>query len=184
MAATAQKELSVDEFLAWSAGRGLRFELHDGQPVSMSPERVTHTVTKGAAYFALRRAIERAGAPCRALTEGATVRVDARTAYVPDALVHCGPPPPPAAVEISDPLIVVEVLSPSTAVIDHGAKLRGYFSVPGLEHYLILDADDRMLIHHKRGQGALIETRIYADGVLRLDPPGIELAVAEMFAPP
>jgi hypothetical protein len=38
------------------------------------------------------------------------------------------------------------------------------------------------VIHHKRGQGDVIETRVLADGVLRLDPPGLEAPVAEMFA--
>ena len=94
----------------------------------------------------------------------------------------CGPPPPGDALEITDPVIVVEVLSPSTAAIDHGPKLMGYFSLPSLAHYLILDPERRVAIHHKRGQGDIIETRILSEGVVRLDPPGIEAPVAEMFA--
>jgi hypothetical protein len=49
--------------------------------------------------------------------------------------------------------------------------------------YLILDPERRVAIHHKRGQGDIIETRILSEGVVRLDPPGIEAPVAEMFAP-
>ena len=59
----------------------------------------------------------------------------------------------------------------------------GYFSLASVEHYLILDPERRSLIHHKRGRGDIIETRILSEGVIRLDPPGIEAAVAEMFAP-
>ena len=66
---------------------------------------------------------------------------------------------------------------------DHGAKLEGYFSLSSAIHYLILDADSRKTIHHKRGQGDVIETRIVSDGVSRLDPPGLEIPVADMFAP-
>lgn len=80
-------------------------------------------------------------------------------------------------------MIVVEVLSPGPAVRDHGAKLEGYFSLSSAIHYLILDADSRKTIHHKRGQGDVIETRIVSDGVSRLDPPGLEIPVADMFAP-
>jgi Uma2 family endonuclease len=52
------------------------------------------------------------------------------------------------------------VLSPSTAAIDHGLKLTAYFSLPSVEHYLILDPDRRVVIHHKRGTGDAIETRL------------------------
>ena len=59
----------------------------------------------------------------------------------------------------------------------------GYFSPPGLAHHLILDPERGVAIHHKCGQGDIIETRILNEGVIRLDPPGIEAPVAEMFAP-
>ena len=80
-------------------------------------------------------------------------------------------------------MIVVEVVSPSTAAIDRGLKFEGYFSLPSVEHYLILDPERRVVIHHKRGQGDIIETRILSEGMVRLDPPGIEAPVAEMFPP-
>ena len=68
--------MTVDEFLVWAEGRDGRWELQDRAPVSMSPERVAHTETKGEAYSALENAIAVARAPCRALTEGAAVRID------------------------------------------------------------------------------------------------------------
>jgi hypothetical protein len=49
-------------------------------------------------------------------------------------------------------------------------------------HYLILDPERCVLIHHKRGQGEIIETRILTEGLVRLDPPGLEAPVADMFA--
>jgi Uma2 family endonuclease len=115
--------------------------------------------------------------------DGMTVRVDAGDAFQPDALVVCGRLPAPEAVEIANPVIVVEVPSPATAARDHGAKLEGYFALPSVVHYLILDGDSHRAIHRRRGQGDVIETRILSEGVLRLDPPGLEVSVAELFAP-
>ena len=112
-----------------------------------------------------------------------TVRTAARTAFEPDALVYCGPRLPPRTIEIADPLIVVEVLSDGTAARDHGVKPAGYFSLPSVAHYLILDADNRTAIHHKRAPGDLIETRILKGGQLRPDPPGLAIPVQDMFAP-
>jgi Uma2 family endonuclease len=183
MSTAAEKLMTVDEFLGWAEGREGRWELYDGLPIAMSPERVAHLVTKATAFLALTRALDRAGAPCHVLPDGATVRVAANTAFEPDALVYCGKRLPPGAIEVPSPVIVVEVLSERTAARDHGVKLAGYFSLPSLAHYLILDPERRTAIHHKRGQGEVIETRILTSGPLRLDPPGLELAVAELFAP-
>lgn len=183
MSTAAKPLMTVDEFLGWAEGRDGRWELQDGEVIAMSPERVAHLETKAEAMFALRNAIERAKAPCRVVRDGATVRIAARTAFEPDALVYCGSRLPPAAIEIPGPLIVVEVLSEGTAARDYGVKLAGYFSLPSLAHYLILDPDSRMAIHHKRGQGEVIETQIFQDGVLRIEPPGLETPVRDLFAP-
>jgi Uma2 family endonuclease len=183
MSTAAEKLMTVDEFLGWAEGREGRWELYDGRPIAMSPERLTHVETKAEAWTALRRAVERAGAPCHAVPDGMTVRISARMAFEPDALVYCGERLPPRTIEVPSPVIVVEVLSEGTEARDHGVKLAGYFSLPSLAHYLILDPERRTAIHHKRGQGEVIETRILTSGPLRLDPPGLELAVAELFPP-
>jgi Uma2 family endonuclease len=54
--------------------------------------------------------------------------------------------------------------------------------VPGLQHYIIVDPDRPLLIHHKRGLGNAIETRIASGPSLRLDLPGLELDLAEVLA--
>lgn len=177
MTAVARPQLTVDEFLASADRRDGRWELLDGELVAMPPERLVHTETKFEVVAALRSAIQRSNAPCHAVPDGATVRIAARTAFEPDALVYFGPRLPPDAIEIPEPLIVVEVLSEGTAARDHGLKLAGYFSLPSVAHYLILDPVSRTAIHHKRGEGDLIETRILKGGRLRLDPPGLEAPV-------
>jgi Uma2 family endonuclease len=173
--------MDVDAFLPWAEGRQGRWELRDGRPVLMSPERAIHALTKFSAQIALKEGVRRAGLPsCRVFPDGMTVRINPRTAFEPDALVVC-PPPTDLNTEIPNPVIVVEVLSPSTAADDHGIKLDGYFSLPNVAHYLILDADRRVMIHHRRGQAGAIETRVPRDGVVVLDPPGFEAQVAEFF---
>lgn len=180
MTARRKPDMTVDEFLAWSATAPGRWELVEGQPVAMAPERARHAETKFAVQSALAGAIRAAGLPCRMLPDGMTVRIDARTAYEPDALVYCGAPIDPDAVEVPEPVIVVEVLSPGTGAQDTGAKLAGYFRVASVQHYLILDPVRRIVVHHRRGDG-LIETRIVSEGWIRLDPPGLEIRAEEVF---
>ena len=180
MSDAAEKLMNVDEFLVWAEGREGNWELHDGAAVLMAPERIRHTFVKTNAAIALANAVRRAGVRCLALSEGVTVRVAARRAFVPDASVLC-PPPGDDELTTANPLIVVEVLSPSTAAFDHGAKLEGYFSLASLAHYLLIDPDRRVLIHHSRGRGDVIETRILHEGAVRLDPPGLAFDVGELF---
>lgn len=182
MAESAPSNLTVDAFLDWAEGRPGRFELEGGAVIAMAPERIGHLLAKTAAFNALSQAVSRAALPCQALPDGAAVRIDARTLYEPDALVFCGATPPLDALAIVVPVIVVEVLSPSTGRRDHHEKLIGYFAVPGVQHYLIVDAERRVLVHHAR-RGDEMATRILHDGPLHLDPPGLALEVTELFAP-
>jgi Uma2 family endonuclease len=176
-------EFTADEFIAWALEQPEgRFELDNGVVVAMAPERVTHAIAKGNAFIALRNAIGARGLACQALPDGMSVRVNDRTVYEPDALVRCGPPLPGDTVQIIDPVIVVEVVSPSSRGIDRGVKLAGYFSLPSVRHYLIVDTDMRLVIHHHRGEDGRIEVRILHDGPLTLDPPGLAIEVRDIFA--
>jgi Uma2 family endonuclease len=176
--------MTADEFIAWAMEQpeGKRYELVAGEVVAMAPERVGHGRMKGRAYTSLQEAIRVAGVGCEALPDGMSVRVDADTIYEPDALVRCGPPIDDNAVEIADPIIVVEVVSPSSRRRDTGSKLEDYFRIPSLRHYLIVKTENKAIIHHHRNDEAgEIATHIIRDGVLRLDPPG--LVVTGLFAP-
>lgn len=184
MTAIPRERMTVDEFLVWAEGRQGRWELEDGQAMAMSPERVLHARVKYYMQSALARAIRKAMVSCQMLPDGMTVRINAEMAFEPDALVHCGAALPDDAVEVRTPVIVVEVLSESTARRDHGTKLKGYFSLPSVQHYLIIDADKKMIIHHKRGPGAPIETMIISAGVIQLDPPGLAVPVDDLFGDP
>ena len=172
--------MTVDEFLAWAESREGRHELIEGEVFAMSPQRVAHAVVKLNAVNALRAAIAKSDAPCRALPDGLTVRISKTTAFEPDALVYCGPPISGDAIEVPAPIIVVEVISPGSQYIDTSLKLRGYFQVSSVMHYLVIDPERSLLIHHRRGEGDLLTTRIAADGEVRLDPPGLTLTLSDI----
>jgi Uma2 family endonuclease len=110
-----------------------------------------------------------------------TVRVDDTTAYEPDALVYCGPKLAKTELEVPHPVVIVEVLSPSTRHIDLSLKLTGYFRLPSVAHYLIVNPTQPVVLHHARGDGDEIHTRVVTEGSIRLDPPGLELAVADIY---
>jgi Uma2 family endonuclease len=182
MSAQPKARMTVAEFLAWAEHQPGRHELVDGEVYAMSPQRARHTRTKYRVQNALDRAIDAAGLPCEMLADGMTVQVDADTAYEPDASVQCGASIADDAITATHPEIVVEVPSPSTGHVDTGQKLAGYFRVPSVMHYLIVDPRKAMVIHHRRRADDLMETRIASAGILDLHPPGLRIPVAEFFA--
>jgi Uma2 family endonuclease len=175
MTALPTRKFTVDEFLAWAEGQPGRYELYAGRIYAMAPERAGHARLKYKVHKELERAIERAGIDCHMLPDGMTIRVDVDTAHEPDALIYCGAEVDDDVVEITNPMVVVEVLSPSTRRIDASAKLAGYFQVPSVQHYLIIDPEGRPTILHSRQPDGRILTQLSSDGSLRLDPPGIEV---------
>jgi Uma2 family endonuclease len=178
-----QTAFTADQFIAWALEqpRG-RFELDNGIVVAMAPERVNHSRAKLNATIALREAVDVRGLACEALPDGVSVRVNDRTVYEPDAMIRCGPMVPSEVVLIDDPVVVVEVVSPSSRGIDAGVKLASYFSLPSVRHYLIVDTDKRVVIHHHRGEEGLIGVQVLYEGSLTLDPPGLVINVRDIFS--
>jgi Uma2 family endonuclease len=113
------------------------------------------------------------------LPDGATIETG-ESDYEPDAVVNCGPPMADNATAAPNPTIVVEVLSPGTVASDTGAKLVGYFQVPSVAHYLIVQATKRVITHHRRTADG-IDTRIIVAGKIVMDPPGITIMLEEIY---
>jgi Uma2 family endonuclease len=182
MTAPAQKPMTVEAFLAFvETQESGRFELWRGEIVAMAPERVEHVRAKRTIANALEAAIARAGLPCEAFVDGLGVAIDAHTAYEPDALVNCGARIEEGVMLAPAPVVVVEVVSPTSRKRDTGLKVDGYFSVATLAHYLVVDLSKRLVLHYRRDGGA-IGLAILREGALTLDPPGFSLQVAELFA--
>ena len=180
MTALPETRITVDEYLAWAEGQPGRYELYDGTVHAMSPESAGHAQVKFAVQTALAAGIRARALACHMLPDGMTVRVDARTAFEPDALVYCGSKVAPTTLEIPNPVIVIEVLSPSTRRIDTFAKVAGYFGLASVAHYLIVDPTQPLILHHARATSTIL-TRIVRAGVITLDPPGLELALADVY---
>jgi Uma2 family endonuclease len=180
-AALPKARMSAEEFLAWSRNQEGRYELAGGEVYAQASERAAHAKIKGRVYMALHIALRARGLSCHALPDGMAVRIDADTVFEPDAQVYCGPELAPDTIVVENPVIVVEVLSPSTVKNDALRKLAAYFRLPSVQHYLIVSPDARLVFHHARGEGATILTRIVREGEVSLDPPGLAISLADIY---
>ena len=176
--------MTVDEFLRWSQRQDSgRHELEDGRVITMPAETFGHVKIKDLVKDALKAAIARSSIPYISLPDGMAVRIDGKTAFEPDVLVVALPEPPLDALEIANPIIVVEVLSPSTTRRDLTTKVVGYARVASIQHYVVVDPVERVVLHYRRRGDALQPPEFPTEGTLQLDPPGLEIALADMLGP-
>jgi Uma2 family endonuclease len=195
MNAQAKHIPTAETFLAWAQAQPKeagRFEFWDGKVIekhgpagTMNAERSQHWRMKAALYRALHAALKASGLAGDTIVDGASVRLPAGRFSEPDVLVYLGPRVPRDALVIDHPIIVCEVLSPSTAQFDLTAKLEGYFALPSVEHYVIGDPDGLLVIHHARTAGSARATRTYRDRnvALILDPPGLTVDLGDVLEP-
>ncbi len=158
--------MTRDEYRRWAEQQPTgRFERVDGVVVAMAPERASRADRKALVWLALRRAITDAGVTCHAYPDGhGKIEVDDND-FEPDAMVQCGERLAGDSIAMPDPIIIVEVLSPSTRGHDLSHKLVAYFRVPSVQHYLVFWADRPQVLHHRRqDDGPGIETRVLTSG--------------------
>jgi|KBSMisStaDraftv2_1062788.scaffolds.fasta_scaffold140137_3 Uma2 family endonuclease len=176
------QRLSRAEYRAWADAqpRG-RFERHSGVVVAMAPERAIHALLKVHAWLLLRQSVQVHRLPCQVFPDGMTVEIGGDDDFEPDAIVRCGERLADDTTRVPDPLIVVEVLSPSTSATDRSEKLEKYFRLPSVQHYLIVWADRRRVVHHRRDGGS-VATSVHTEGTIALDPPGMLFDVIALYA--
>jgi Uma2 family endonuclease len=169
--------MTVGDFLTWRADLSDdgRYELVGGQPVRlMSPTNLRHAQIQQNASAALRQEIASVNLRCRAYDAGPGVAVGVGDSQcrVPDAVVTC-------AGEVDDSTYLVA--SRSTRLFDVNDKVEFYSGIASIRHYLVIEQDQRRVVYHGRGPGGALEPHILRQGSVALDPPGIALAIADLY---
>lgn len=176
----SQPTMDTAAFIDWARGMDGRWELDRGVPVEMQSERAGHNRAKRRCANALEKAVGLANAPCEVFADGMDVVLDG-SVYIPDAMLRCGDFIDDDATRLSDPVVVVEVLSPSNSLIEMTTKIDGYFSLPSVAWVLLVNTATRIVHSYARGEDALILRRHGEGDRLTLDPPGIAVAVADLL---
>jgi Uma2 family endonuclease len=135
MAEHAGKLMTFDEFLAWDDGTDQRFELIDGVITAMTAPGPEHRIIVANAASEIRSRLRRRP-PCRPENEAA-IRIDPFVCWQADIAVTCGP----LSRDVLDPLLIVEVLSPSTRANDLDRKLADYKALPSVLEIWLIDSE-------------------------------------------
>jgi Uma2 family endonuclease len=158
MASVARKRMTLAEFLDWDDGTDRRYQLVSGIALMMAPAAEAH----GELALALGAKIRaRLKTPCRIIGEGGLAIPDrADTFYVADLVVTCAPRAPSRCM-VAEPVLVVEVLSPSTSRVDRLRKVADYRSLPSVQEIVLLSADERRVeVQRRMADGWRVEDLI------------------------
>lgn len=182
------RRLTVEEFFEWGDDRARRlahdeptWELFDGVPAMQDADLWLHARVKLQVCDVFRAAIRERGLNFEVGIDGIGVTYG-DSFYVPEVVVF-----PRGLIRDTDrmapePIIVVEVLSPSSVKTDLTTKAVGYGLVETIQHYLVVDPAAHDVAHFERRNGLLAQAGKPRDqGRLRLEPPGLEFEIPDFF---
>ena len=131
------RRYTPEEYFALEAEGSVRHEFFEGEVFAMAGESIAHNTISLNMAMACRQALR--GRQCRVQMEGIQLAVEANRHYTyPDIVVSCDPQDQHESRRLYNPLLIVEVLSPSTEAYDRGLKFNQYKKLPSLRHYLLV----------------------------------------------
>jgi Uma2 family endonuclease len=181
MAEYAINKMTVAEFLRWEDGPDTRYELLDGAPVAMAPPAVAHGVLSLRLGARIEAAL-RARPPCIGQSEAVIARSGRDdTCYIADLGVTRVPPQPGQQL-LAEPSLIVEILSPGTAVCDRQTKVADYRRIPSVEEILLIDSASVFgEVLRRAGEQWITELVQGREATLSLASIGLTLTMADLY---
>ena len=173
----AEKLMSLDEFLAWEREQPERHEFVGGFTRMMTGASAGHVAIAMNLGSALREALR--GSGCRPFGSDMKIVANHNIRY-PDLSIACGPINGRAD-RLADPIVVIEIVSPSTEREDRGRKKLDYFATPSIRQYAIVEQDERWIDLYTRTDAGWIDEIITGDAVLNLSAIGVTISLDAIY---
>jgi len=154
--------MTVEEYLRTEETSPVKREYVDGRVFAMTGANRRHNIIAGNIFAGLHAFLN--STPCRPYMEAMKARVKAANCfYYPDVMVACDRFDA-ESVYTEEPILIVEVLSPSTAAVDRREKLVNYMKIPTLREYLIVHQSRRRVEVYRKGEDGIWSTIQYIGG--------------------
>lgn len=181
--AHSKQKMTAAEYLDWERQQVERHEFYDGEVFSQAGGTRRHSLIGTNAAGVIRNLL--AGGDCQVHGSDMRIEIEATGSYVyPDVSVVCPPVEGKGDDVISNPVLIVEVLSPSTEDFDRGTKFGYYRQIPSLRDYLVISQDQARIEHHFLNEGELWSLRDVegVDEVLHLASLRHDLPLTEVYS--
>ncbi len=183
------RPMTLEEFLEWDSGDDCVWELVDGFPRPKFPPNPAllgqaapsdeHGVIVKNLTFALENLVRAGKLPCRVIPgAGQKVSVRRNRLRIPDLTVKCGP----TSREAWDPILVVEVISPSNSARELAEREADFRALPTVREIVVLEQDAAVAtVSHRVGDLWRVERLEGLDAVLSLESVGLEVPLREVY---
>lgn len=180
MTLALRKIMTQQEFFNWAEAQDARYEFDGFQPVAMTGGNLGHSRVIRNVNRQLANRL--AGSGCESLGPDAGVATVGDTVRYPDAVVSCTKSGNQDRV-VPNPVVVFEVVSPSSVRTDRVTKLREYQAVPTIRRYVIVEPDAATVTVLFRGHAdePFRAAGLAEDDILQLPEVGIEIPVAAIY---
>jgi Uma2 family endonuclease len=181
MSEAAVKRMTLAEFLRWEDGTDRRYELLAGVPIAMAPPAIAQGILALRLGSRIDAAL-RSKAPCFGHSEAGIARPDRDdTCYIADLAVACTRPIRGQQL-LQDPLLIVEILSPRTALYDRQTKVADYRRIPSVEEILLIDSSSNFAeVLRREGERWITEIVRGPQGTLSLTSIGLMVTMSELY---
>lgn len=186
MGEIALSNSTYQAYLALEAESDAKYEFHDGMITAMAGGTLEHGQIAMNAARALGNALEAANKPCITYSSDVKVHIaSSRRTFYPDASIVCGKAirseKDPNA--LSNPILILEVLSDSTASFDRGAKFTHYRQMDSLKEYVLISQSEAMVDTYYRTEDGTWEINTITDlmALVRLKSIDCEIRMADIY---
>ncbi len=146
--------LTVEEYIIQEIESGTRYEYHDGKIYALAGGTVNHGKISGNVYTELRVQLKLRGSSCLPFNSDVKLFIENSNSYVyPDSMVICedGKESKKDKNSVSNPILIIEVLSKSTSGYDRGDKFYLYRQIPSFKEYVLIEQDKYVVdVHYKK----------------------------------
>ena len=179
----AQTILTPEEYIALERKATLKSEYLNGEILAMSGASNAHNLIT--LDIATEINIQLRGGECLVYASDMRVKTSSTSAYFyPDIVVVCGEPQFEDHVfdTLLNPILVIEVLSPSTETYDKGEKFAHYQEITSLQEYILVSQNRIRVEHHRLIKTQWVQTEFYRpEDVLPLVSIGCELGLQDIY---
>jgi len=173
-----RKPMSLAEFLEWEERQELRYEFDGVEPSAMTGGSLRHAAIQRNLAMALGNRLR--GKPCQFFGSDLKIQAAENSSRYPDGIVLCSDLDPSLKI-VRNPVVIFEVLSPSTAAKDRIVKAREYQATPSVKRYVMLEQDRIGATVHVRAQDGWSVLVLKDDDALDMPEIGLAIPLAEFY---
>ena len=179
--------LTVKEYIQQEINSGIKYEFHNGKIYALAGGTLNHGLISGNIYSELRNKLQSKLSTCLPFNSDVKLHINESNSYVyPDTMVICGEieKSQEDSNSVTNPILIIEVLSKSTAEYDRGDKFHLYRQISTFKEYILIEQGRYIVdVHFKHENSDLWRITRYEglDKIVKIQSLNIEISMEEIY---